>query len=110
MKKIISVIVAVVVVMIAVFAFWMYRQSSFYAAQQFNQLTRNKTELRKVAENDAVYQYIRDNHDHQLTGITDNQGSGKLFYFAGKYKDKYIGFEGDFYNFGIKIKKVFFNQ
>ncbi|MCT6823271.1 MAG: hypothetical protein M3005_05265 [Apilactobacillus sp.] len=110
MKKIISVIVAVVVVMIAVFAFWLYRQSSFYAAQQFNQLTRNKTELRKVAENDAVYQYIRDNHDHQLTGITDDQGSGKLFYFAGKYKDKYIGFEGDFYNFGIKIKKVFFNQ
>lgn len=110
MKKIISVIVAVVVVMIAVFAFWMYRQSSFYAAQQFNQLTRDKTELRKVAENDAVYQYIRDNHDHQLTGITDDQGSGKLFYFAGKYKDKYIGFEGDFYNFGIKIKKVFFNQ
>ncbi|GAA6114564.1 hypothetical protein [Apilactobacillus apinorum] len=110
MKKLISAIVTIVVVLIAVFAFWMYRQSSFYAAQQLNQLTRNKTELRKVSENDAVYKYLWNNNDHKLTGITDDQGSGKIFYFVGKYKDKYIGFEGDFYNFGIKIKKVFFNQ
>ena len=109
MKKAFLVIAAAIgVLVVAVLAFHIYKQSDFSVENEYYGIVQNDKSLKKYCKEPAVIKFIQ-KHRKEHPKFTDNQGSGNLLYYVVTYRNKSlaIGIDGKVDSSGTKITKIF---
>ena len=109
MKKAVLVIAAAIVVLVvAVLAFNIYKQSDFSVQNEYYEIVQSDKSLKKVCKEPKVLKFIK-KHRKEHPNFTDNQGSGHILYYVVTYRDKSlsIGVDGKVDSSGTKITKIF---
>lgn len=109
MKKVILSLIGVVVVVAAfLICISMYKQSGFAVHNQYYAIVKKESSLKKLCNDPKLYKFIRKNYKNKVD-FTDNQGSGRVFYYVATYgkKSPAIGVKGNFVKSGSKITKIF---
>ncbi|KOY70612.1 hypothetical protein [Apilactobacillus kunkeei] len=109
MKKVILSLLGIVgVIVISFIGISMYKQSGFAVHNQYYEIVKKESSLKKVCNDPEIYKFIRKNYKSKVD-FTDNQGSGHAFYYVATYgkKSPAIGVKGNFVKSGSKITKIF---
>ncbi|KOY77768.1 hypothetical protein [Apilactobacillus kunkeei] len=109
MKKAVLVIVAAIgVLVVAVLAFNIYKQSDFSVENEYYGIVQNDKSLKKYCKEPEVIKFIQ-KHRKEHPEFTDNQGSGHVLYYVVTYRNKSlaIGVGGKVDSSGTKITKIF---
>ncbi|KOY75970.1 hypothetical protein RZ71_04020 [Apilactobacillus kunkeei] len=111
MKKAVLVIVAAIGVLImAVLAFNIYKQSDFSVENEYYSIVQNDKSLKKYCKEPEVIKFIQ-KHRKEHPEFTDNQGSGHVLYYVVTYgngkKSLAIGVDGRVDSSGSKITKIY---